>query len=116
MVIKAKRDVSYDYENYGIDFYKDKIYQAKKVEDCYYAETESGSEVALSKEDLRNDFDTKPIKCYVKDIMNFGYGNTLYPFETLICCGAFGAYIKVKKSGKGNRKTFLIRKNKVYFD
>ena len=84
MTIKAKKDISYDYENYGIDFYKDKIYQVKKAEGCYYAETESGSEVALSKEDLRNDFDTRPIKCYVKDIMNFGYGNTLYPFELVV--------------------------------
>ena len=58
----------------------------------------------------------KKIKCYVTDIMNFGYGNTLYPFEALICCGEFGDYIKVKKPGKGNRKNFLIRKNKVYFD
>ena len=27
MTIKAKKDIAYDYENYGIDFYKDKIYQ-----------------------------------------------------------------------------------------
>ena len=58
MTVKAKKDIAYDYENYGIDFYKGKIYQVKKVAGCYYAETESGSEVALSKEDLRNDFIT----------------------------------------------------------
>lgn len=116
MTVKAKKDIAYDYENYGIDFYKGKVYQVKKVAGCYYAETESGSEVALSKVDLRNDFITKTEKCYVKDIKNYGYNKTLYPFESLIYCGEFGDYCKVKKSGRGNRKLFLVRKSEVYFD
>lgn len=115
MTIKAKKDIAYDYENYGIDFYKDKIYQVKKIAGCYYAGTENGSEVMLSKDDLRNDFITKPQMCYVKDIMNFGYGKTLYPFENLVCCGELGSYVKVKKAGRGNKTIFLIRKSKIYY-
>ena len=61
-------------------------------------------------------------KCYIKELINFGTdsrGNTnnctLYPFENLIFCGNVGIYAKVKKTGRGNKKTFLINKNQLCF-
>ena len=57
--IKAKREIAYDEEEYGVDFIEGKIYNATKDPDgsCYVSDTESGSGVWLSPEDLENDFE-----------------------------------------------------------
>ena len=61
--------------------------------------------------------------CYVKDVLNYGAdskGNTgnctLYPFEELVFCGWCGVYAKVKKTGKGNYKQFLVNKKELCFN
>lgn len=57
--IKAKATMGFDEENYGIDFIKGKTYKALANEDgnCYVSDTENGSGVWLSPEDLENDFE-----------------------------------------------------------
>ena len=58
MKIKAKRDIAYDFEEYGIDFKQNIIYKAVKDKDGYYVnETENGSGIWISDEDIQNDFD-----------------------------------------------------------
>ena len=58
MKIKAKRDIGYDFENYGIDFKQGSVYKTVKDNDEYYVNnTENGSGVWISDEDIQNDFD-----------------------------------------------------------
>lgn len=58
MKIKAKRDIAYDFEVYGIDFKQGSVYKAAKDNDGYYVnDTENGSGVWISDEDIQNDFD-----------------------------------------------------------
>ena len=58
MKIKAKRDIAYDFENYGIDFKQGTVYEAVKDNDGYYVnDTENGSGVWITDEDIQNDFD-----------------------------------------------------------
>lgn len=58
MKIKAKRDIAYDFENYGIDFKQESVYEAVKDKGEYYIKyTENGSGVWISDEDIQNDFD-----------------------------------------------------------
>ena len=60
MKIKAKRDIAYDFEEYGIDFKKNGIYVSEKDKDGYYVnETENGSGVWITDEDIHNDFDVE---------------------------------------------------------
>lgn len=58
MKIKAKRDIAYDFENYGIDFKQESVYEVVKDKGEYYInDTENGSGVWISDEDIQNDFD-----------------------------------------------------------
>ena len=58
MKIKAKRDIAYDFEEYGIDFKKNGIYVAEKDKDGYYVnEIENGSGVWITDKDIHDDFD-----------------------------------------------------------
>ena len=60
MKIKAKRDIGYDFEVYGIDFKQGSVYEAAKDNDEYYVKyTEIGSGVWITDEDIHNDFDVE---------------------------------------------------------
>ena len=54
-IIKAKRDIAYDFENYGIDFKQEYVYEAVKDKGEYYIKyTENGSGVWINDEDIQN--------------------------------------------------------------
>lgn len=60
MIIRAKKDIAYDFEDYGIDFIKGKSYTVKVIDKTsgeYYLDTENGSEVLITDADIQSDFD-----------------------------------------------------------
>lgn len=60
MIIRAKKDIAYDFEDYGIDFVKGKSYTVKTTDELngeYYLDTENGSEVLITDADIQRDFD-----------------------------------------------------------
>lgn len=57
MKVKAKRDIAYNFDDYGIDFKQNEIYVAEKDTDGYYVDTENGSTVCIGNATLRDDFE-----------------------------------------------------------
>lgn len=57
MKIKAKRDIAYDFEDYGIDFKQGIVYATYLDSIGYRVETENGSEVWITDSDIQRDFD-----------------------------------------------------------
>lgn len=57
MKIKAKRDIAYDFEDYGIDFKQGIVYTTYLDSIGYRVETENGSEVWITDSDIQRDFD-----------------------------------------------------------
>lgn len=54
MKLKAKENINFDFEEYGIDFIKDNVYQVFRDG---YIETENGSSICLSNEEIEKYFE-----------------------------------------------------------
>lgn len=53
-------------------------------------------------------------KCYTEDTENYGIGNLLYAFETLIVVGETDIYYIVQKI-HNNHNSYFIHKNHIKF-